>query len=1087
MAGTGPVNKSSKSYESRAAEEIRSLLYTTQIRMPPARLVRAVRRTLAALLLAAPLVLLAWQHQQLDALQQGTSRRRTARTAPSPPRLTPQPPSPPPPRAAGSAATTLPAQPIIDGDRNSDATTSSAISSTASWTPGFVEGEALGAASKAQLCVVMPVRSSNLARAVRNARRWSSTRGMPCTSGPPAVDLCVFHSQSFSSPRDVTLAAELLQALAQPSQVRTPVLRSGGNGTAAGVTASPIPRSPAACFGAVRFLAARIPLAVDVYTIYPTHNFTGPNTHFLRTFDMVERLAAVGVARYAAFQLMETDTFAFRAGWAEALWGTWQRRRKEWVMGSRSMCLGPHETEHVNGNALYATERTFVRELRREVSRRLDSWAFDVLIGHWLLVHRPVRIRVSPHILSISTFQRNRTCCEMVQALVATTEATGDGAGGGGSGGSSSVNAAAGDGGAGRAWEGLYLLHTGNIGKLRDSSVPPSMRSLGLALQDLFVPRSDEQCVLESTLAPSLARCYAHTQPWRARLKGQGGDCRLITPHPVGLVWVPTLRESQVRGPLLEWLRARARSYGVHMQLVEHPALAARGSHHEDGAASSTTGAITLARSASDGSARAGGVGGGFGGVGGGGGGQTVHHPGGDSALADPRLLLVSADLSSLLSKTGRAGTGDGQLVALLQPPTAALLHAFDAEADATRSAGGAPPELSAWLEGREANPWVHELSACAAAGHGTTAGSSVARSSALKAPVTSAGRVKEPSGDPMASRSSWDAASESAGEGGLDPAPTEGLRALELAKTVLQERVLVLPMTTNATFRGLLTLERFFNWRPEPLGVPDDPWAGGGGGGGNGGSDGGKSPGPGFDQRATTTPWLATEGTTEGARADQARSAGPVDVASLLRRKTALDGRLYDFAMRQFEEQHRSIVWANDDESDVCAAAEQAGENLASPRSRPISLPLDTMAQFTWDGEAYRVYQLQLPPPARALQLLLRGKSVIGAAPFSVNVFISHRTSQPKFSETVLRYVFRSQPPHRRPGKFSVTSDRVWACCTEAAAAAGAADPAMVCRTQPSTLWVAFKLRSKAVSQLSIYATQASGSTRTTGPRTAQ
>ena len=75
------------------------------------------------------------------------------------------------------------------------------------------------------------------------------------------------------------------------------------------------------------------------------------------------------------------------------------------------------QVEHINGNALYSTDERFVSALRREFVRRPDSgdtWAFDVLIGHWLLRAHPSRIGVSPHVLSISTFQRNRTCCELV-------------------------------------------------------------------------------------------------------------------------------------------------------------------------------------------------------------------------------------------------------------------------------------------------------------------------------------------------------------------------------------------------------------------------------------------------------------------------------------------------------------------------------------------------------------------------------------------------------------------------------------------------------------------------------------------------
>ena len=61
----------------------------------------------------------------------------------------------------------------------------------------------------------------------------------------------------------------------------------------------------------------------------------------------------------------------------------------------------------------------------------------------------------------------------------------------------------------------LYLLHMGNLGKLPDSSVPPSMRALALALQDQFVPRSQQPYATEGP-NPRLADprqvlvCYSH-------------------------------------------------------------------------------------------------------------------------------------------------------------------------------------------------------------------------------------------------------------------------------------------------------------------------------------------------------------------------------------------------------------------------------------------------------------------------------------------------------------------------------------------------------------------------------------------------
>ena len=90
-------------------------------------------------------------------------------------------------------------------------------------------------------------------------------------------------------------------------------------------------------------------------------------------------------------------------------------------------------------------------------------------------------------------------------------------------------------------WPGLFLLHTGNIGKLRDSTVPPSMRRLGLSLQDLFVPRSDEPCAVDSALPAGVRACHATTIPWRAALKSLG-DCRAMSrARPVPLLWAPGL------------------------------------------------------------------------------------------------------------------------------------------------------------------------------------------------------------------------------------------------------------------------------------------------------------------------------------------------------------------------------------------------------------------------------------------------------------------------------------------------------------------------------------------------------------------
>ena len=400
----------------------------------------------------------------------------------------------------------------------------------------FEEGEAIGPPSPASLCVLMPVRSTSLVRALRSVRSWGRPHAEPCgpVDGVAVADLAFFHSQSFEhASEDMRFARELFAALRVPAP--------GAAGEARW--------SPTACVGAVRFLAARIPVATDVYTIYPSHNFTGPNTHFLRAFDRLQGLERAGVARYTHFQLLESDSYPVRSGWLAAL-AALAPRGKAWVRGSLSRCIRPNEQAHVNGNAMYALSPGFVNTLRSEMLKRLDSWAFDVrlgywleplaltptltpsltltlalalalalalvlalaptrtlpltqvLLGYWLFRSHPRRIASSGHVLSISTFQvsyphpdpnpdpnptltptptsvptfqRNRSCCEFVQSLVSAPKAS-------------------------RATQPqLYLLHMGNLGKLPDSSVPPSMRALALALQDQFVPRSQQPYATEAS------------------------------------------------------------------------------------------------------------------------------------------------------------------------------------------------------------------------------------------------------------------------------------------------------------------------------------------------------------------------------------------------------------------------------------------------------------------------------------------------------------------------------------------------------------------------------------------------------------
>jgi hypothetical protein len=353
------------------------------------------------LLLVVPAFLLAWQHRELEEVQEAQRKElRQITVAHVPDANIPPPQSPP----------GYPHPPMLPQ-------THGHLGDAESESVEFVDGEAIGRQSSARLCIVMPVRSNSLPRVLRNVRSWATAQGIPCSldvattpSKDAYADACFFHSQSYESSRDISTASEILRALNSPVLVQ-PAERSSRERSR--LNQSPtslalVQAVPRHCFGAVRFLAARIPLSDDVYTIYPTHNFSGPNAHFMGAFAALHRINSAGLARYTSFQLMEHDTYPFRPGWLEALEPLTRRKRREWVQGSRSLCLRATENEHINGNAMYSLDAGFFALLKNEMAKRFDSWAFDVLIGHWLLRSHPGRIRDSPHIMSISTFQRNR-------------------------------------------------------------------------------------------------------------------------------------------------------------------------------------------------------------------------------------------------------------------------------------------------------------------------------------------------------------------------------------------------------------------------------------------------------------------------------------------------------------------------------------------------------------------------------------------------------------------------------------------------------------------------------------------------------
>ena len=108
---------------------------------------------------------------------------------------------------------------------------------------------------------------------------------------------------------------------------------------------------------------------------------------------------------------------------------------------------------------------------------------------------------------------------------------------------------------------------------------------------------------------------------------------------------------------------------------------------------------------------------------------------------------------------------------------------------------------------------------------------------------------------------------------------------------------------------------------------------------------------------------------------------------------------------------------------------------------------------------------------PFQAVQLSLKGKSIIGSSQMSVHILISHRSQPPTFAEHSFRYLYESRPPHKRAGKFSLPKERLRAACAELATNAGEANASAVCQTQSLTLWVGFKCRAVAVSELSFVA----------------
>ena len=444
---------------------------------------------------------------------------------------------------------------------------------------------------------------------------------------------------------------------------------------------------------------------------------------------------------------------------------------------------------------------------------------------------------------------------------------------------------------------GLYLLHTGNLGKLPDSSVPPSMRALALSLQDQFVPRSEQPCLSsaeDSKLPPHLLRTLAALQPWRARLKALG-DCRMPAPRPAPLWWIPAAELRPAPSATGGSGRPHARvahgawprrlldmTFGVRVRWAcEAGAGAEAGGGKEEGDEGEGEG---------DGEAECGETAAAR---------EAVGAPVFGVAAAAP---VMGGQLCALLDSLPPGGAG--QLFTLLQEPSILLWSSFLAnggggarmlrgEGDEGGGGGGdggdggeALAAFETWLEAQPDNPLVRALNGCGAA----------ALAPPRRATPGEAGAVAGAEGD-----TSW------------RPVLTQS--HLESAKLLLEERILLGTVSSpNRTARSLQLFSAFFGW---PQRWPPAP------------------------PPARDSDGDAGDGDGGGTLLEAAAAEIPPPMRAAVRRKVWLDERLYEFADRLSSEQLRSVVWGEENTSDVCAAADAASLGLAR-RGLPLPLQLD-------------------------------------------------------------------------------------------------------------------------------------------------
>jgi hypothetical protein len=832
----------------------------------------------------------------------------------------------------------------------------------------------------------------------------------------------------------------------------------------------------------VRFLAARVPLELDVYTITPTHNFSGPNRHFLAAFRELNRLRTLRLAHYSHFQLMETDTYPLVSGWAVQLAsvaahqptrvengtdGGGSRavagraaaaaRSKPWVRGGLSICLSAADAglipEHINGNALYTlSPSTFHEHLQAELRARMHTWAFDVMIGYWLRSVHPGKLAPSEHVISISSFQRSHSCCELVGEIVrAAAAASTDGAGG----------AVAGDGedsaGArGGARDGCdvripahpraLLLHTGNIEKMPDATVHPAMRRLGASLQDIFVPRGSTPCAAlltgeHSALPLELRIRYAHVAPWRAPLKALSGGCAAPRGTPTALWWAPQLRPGGFGTAL-----ARRDGPGTAGWLPLGCAAlrAAAGQRGRDGhlSPSAPVHARCDERRRLDDLLNFGsGAGDGLAGGGDGLGGSATRTDAGFAdaessavlvvALQPPDMLVWDAflshrfpELAEDIRQADSESLGDdirgGSDRADAEAAAEAAILALEAEAmqevEEERDGRLSPLQLAervAWVAALGRNPVVCALSGVAVSARRARVLPNASRPSLLLGGASDADTGR--GGGPADQTTACDAAS------------TDALRD---AIAVLRERALVLPLGDDVV-SALHTVGTYF-----------------------GGS--GTPPVPSVGSRARLLlanrtrsalgvfvpppEWLriavlGAEASTSGPLGAAARVAGAAaGVFGAAQGSMLLDHALYHEVLRLAAEQRRSIVWSEPAEGDVCAVADDAAAAREAPRPEPLELSEKLLLDFEGDGS--RVFEVVLPPPhTRSLVLLLKASNLVGASDISINLLVSHVTAAPSFSDHEFRWWRRKREPGPVFFHSSGTSRRTQPLCPMAMA----------------------------------------------------